>query len=78
MRYQDYVIKDGKFIGKFEEMYQESSEIPWHQDETSHAIFSDINITVLQHMKQRFGLESVADAGQGLEYFTNRVANEVK
>ena len=31
-RYQDYVIKDGKFIGKFEEMYQKFED-PWHQME---------------------------------------------
>ena len=33
MKYQDYVIKDSTFIGNFVDMYQESSEIPWHQDE---------------------------------------------
>ena len=31
-RYQDYVIKDGKFIVKFEEMYQKFED-PWHQME---------------------------------------------
>ena len=29
LKYQDYVIKDGKFIGKFEEMYQKFSD-PWN------------------------------------------------
>ena len=29
-RYQDYVIKDGKFIGDFEKMYQNCSD-PWEQ-----------------------------------------------
>ena len=28
MKYQDYVIKNGKFVGKFEEMYQKFSD-PW-------------------------------------------------
>ena len=28
MKYQDYVIKDGKFIGKFDEMYKKHSD-PW-------------------------------------------------
>lgn len=28
--YQDYVIRDGKFIGKFEEMYQKFDD-PWEQ-----------------------------------------------
>lgn len=31
-RYQDYVIRDGKFVGKFEEMYQKFDD-PWHQNE---------------------------------------------
>lgn len=29
-RYQDYVIKDGRFIGRFEEMYQKFED-PWNQ-----------------------------------------------
>jgi predicted TPR repeat methyltransferase len=29
IKYQDYVIKDGKFVGKFEEMYQNFSD-PWN------------------------------------------------
>lgn len=30
-RYQDYVFKDGRFIGKFEEMYQNCPD-PWDRD----------------------------------------------
>ena len=30
MRYQDYVIKNGKFVGEFEKMYQ-NHEDPWNQ-----------------------------------------------
>ena len=40
-RYQDYVIKDGKFIGKFEEMYQKFDD-PWHQSENGN--FDDFAI----------------------------------
>ncbi len=29
IKYQDYVIKDGYFVGKFEEMNQKFSD-PWH------------------------------------------------
>ena len=29
LKYQDLVIKNGKFIGKFEEMYQKFSD-PWN------------------------------------------------
>lgn len=35
MRYQDYVIKDGQFVGNFEQMYQNFLD-PWHQSEISH------------------------------------------
>ncbi len=29
MRYQDYIIKNGKFVGKFDEMYKKHSD-PWN------------------------------------------------
>ena len=29
-RYQDYVIKDGKLVGEFEEMYKDHDD-PWEQ-----------------------------------------------
>ena len=29
MRYQDYVIKDGQFVGRFEDMYRDCPD-PWH------------------------------------------------
>lgn len=31
--YHDYVIKEGKLIGEFEQMYQKSDGVPWHQNE---------------------------------------------
>ena len=30
MKYQDLVIKDGKFVGEFEKMYQQFED-PWDQ-----------------------------------------------
>ena len=30
LKYQDLVIKDGKFVGEFEKMYQEFDD-PWNQ-----------------------------------------------
>ena len=77
MRYQDYVIKDGKFVGQFEEMYRQSGEIPWQQDQMANQIFSEISVTILKHMKERYSFASVADIGCGLGYFTNRVSKEV-
>lgn len=31
-KYQDYVIKDGKLVGEFEQMYQDFED-PWQQSE---------------------------------------------
>lgn len=71
--YQDFVIRDGVYIGQFEEMYQSSTEIPWHQDITVDAIFSDITVTILKH----YCIESALDVGCGLGYMTDRLRREI-
>ena len=40
--YHDYVFKDGKFIGAFEEMYQ-NVEDPWHHGDAT-AIYYDMDL----------------------------------
>lgn len=72
-RYQDYVIRDGRLIGKFEEMYRNSSEIPWHQDVTANSIFSDLTIAILRRTK----IVSMLDVGSGLGYMTERMRREL-
>lgn len=42
--YHDYVIMDGKLIAEFEQMYQNSSQIPWHQNEQENWI--DVRFTI--------------------------------
>lgn len=77
MAYQDYVIKDGKFIGKFEEMYQDFED-PWFQSEEAEISYSR-NDTI--HTIRRFGLKNVIEAGCGLGNFTsklNRMCEETK
>lgn len=46
--YRDYVIKDKRLVGRFDDMYRHAAEIPWHQDETANAIFSDLTVTLLR------------------------------
>lgn len=41
--YQDYVFRNGKFLGEFEEMYKNSSTTPWHQDEQT--CWVDVRLT---------------------------------
>jgi SAM-dependent methyltransferase len=71
--YHDYVFKDGKLVGKFEEMYQHAS-MPWHQDELAYMIFSEIDLTILRQRRY----ERILDIGCGLGYFTNRLKQELK
>lgn len=66
-KYQDYAIKDGEFIGKFEEMYQKFDN-PWHQREVINESYSRLN-TVLS--LKRVGAKRVLEAGCGLGIFTD-------
>lgn len=70
MRYQDYVIKDGKFVGEFEKMYQECDN-PWHQMEEANISYSRADTINSIH---RFKLRHVLEAGCGLGYFTAYLA----
>lgn len=71
--YHDYVFKDGRLIGKFDEMYKYSSETPWHQDKTACSVFSDIDIAILKQHKYA----SICEIGCGLGYFSSRLYKEV-
>lgn len=73
VRYQDYVIRDGRFIGQFEEMYRESTDVPWHQDQTAHAIFSDITVAIIRRCQPG----NLLDVGCGLGFMTERLRSEV-
>jgi len=71
--YHDYVFKDGCLVGKFEDMYKYSSEIPWHQDKQAYKVFADIDIAILKQFKY----DSVCEIGCGLGYFTDRLQKEL-
>lgn len=66
-RYQDYVIKDGKFIGKFEEMYQKFDD-PWHQKENMDEFYSRVCTPV---SLRQYGIKKVLEIGCGLGAFSN-------
>jgi SAM-dependent methyltransferase len=68
-RYQDFVIKDGRFVGRFEDMYR-SSDDPWLQSDPEHNVFSvPRNIAILN--MARYGIRSVVEFGCGLGYYTD-------
>jgi SAM-dependent methyltransferase len=64
MKYQDLVIKDGKFIGEFEKMYQ-LFEDPWNQTKEGYVENSISRQVVVNYIKS-FGLKSIIEYGCGL------------
>lgn len=68
--YHDYVIKDGKLVGAFDQMYQESSDIPWHQDQTNFEWYANIDIELLKKIK----FSRILDVACGLGFFSERIS----
>ncbi len=74
MTYQDYVIKDGKFIGDFERMYQDYDD-PWHQIGMAESSYSrnDTAFTI-----NKLGIKNVIEVGCGLGNTTNLLSHFCK
>ena len=72
-RYQDYVIRNGEYIGRFEDMYSNASDIPWHQDETANAIFSDLTVAILKKRQ----VASLLEVGCGMGFMAARLKSEI-
>ena len=62
-RYQDYVIREGKFVGKFEEMYQKFDD-PWHQSENG--MFNNLSRKTVSHFIRQYQIQSSVEVGCGL------------
>lgn len=64
--YHDYVFRDGKLVGEFEEMYRHSANVPWHQDEQAGWI--DVRLTA-EMLRDVAGYDEIHDLGCGLGYY---------
>jgi SAM-dependent methyltransferase len=71
--YHDYVIKDGKFIGKFDEMYSEFTD-PWTQSTQPNKYSRMAGII---HIKN-FEIKSILECGCGLGYYAEWIRKETK
>ncbi len=69
--YHDYVIKDGKFIREFEEMYQACDD-PWSQSSQPNPYSRSAGI---MHIK-KFKMESILECGCGLGYYSQWIYEE--
>lgn len=65
--YHDYVIKEGRFIGAFEEMYRDCED-PWHQDQLQ-PVSREIALLLLRDRTYR----RILDLGCGKGRFTNQI-----
>ena len=66
--YHDYFIKDGRFIGRFEEMYQNVDD-PWHIDRLGRRIDMDAALLLVESANRP--CRRVLDAGCGKGLFTS-------
>jgi len=70
-RYQDYVIKDGKLVGEFEEMYQDFDD-PWEQTTREEwASEKAVALNLIDKLKAK----KVIELGCGLGHYTNKIHN---
>ena len=68
-KYQDYVIKDGTFIGEFEEMYRNFKD-PWEQSiREEHAVEKLIGIELLS----KYGHQKPLEFGCGFGHYTEKL-----
>jgi hypothetical protein len=71
--YHDYVFRDGRLVGEFEEMYRNSSTLPWHQDEQAN--WMDVRLT--KELIRDIGyLSEIHDLGCGTGHYLNLIAQE--
>ncbi|MCU0355332.1 MAG: class I SAM-dependent methyltransferase [Cytophagales bacterium] len=66
--YHDYVIKDGQFVGKFDEMYRKFDN-PWTQVQQPNPYARQAGILHLQ----KYGIRSVVECGSGLGYYSDMI-----
>lgn len=71
-RYQDYVIKDGKLVGEFEQMYRDHSD-PWQQAQLA-AMESEksVGLSLVKRLSQSCGAKRVLELGCGFGHYTQR------
>ncbi len=72
--YHDFVIKNGKLIGEFDQMYKMSKDIPWHQDKQEDWL--DIRLTI-ELLKEHGPFDCICDFGSGLGFYLDILSEYV-
>lgn len=71
-RYQDLVIKNGRFVGEFDRMYVEFDD-PWHQKELDVEV--SISRQIVLNYAKKFNINSLVEVGCGLGKTTNFISS---
>ena len=75
INYQDYVIKDGKFVGKFDEMYQKFPD-PWNLLKNNKSNDGNLNYKIIYNycnqLKQKKKLITL-EIGCGFPQISNQL-----
>lgn len=67
--YHDYIFKNGKFIGEFEQMYQKIANAPWHQDTIYSTWVGKVSVAIASRALEDCTVKTIHDVGCGLGYF---------
>lgn len=73
--YHDYVFKDGKFVGDFEKMYQESTTEPWHQGEITKTWHGKISLDVIEAAFGEGAIDTILEVGCGHGHISKYLKN---
>jgi hypothetical protein len=74
MKYQDLVIKDGKFIGEFEKMYQLFDD-PWNQKKDGY-VENSISRNMVCNFIKKYNINSMVEFGCGLGKTTDFISSQ--
>ena len=73
-RYQDYVIRDGRLIGEFEQMYRDFPD-PWRESSCEQfASDKAAGINLLSRLKALHGARKAIEVGCGFGHYAARIA----
>jgi len=68
--YHDYVFRDGKLVGEFEDMYRNSATTPWHQDEQAN--WMDVRLTG-EMLRDLGRFDEIHDLGCGTGHYLDLI-----
>jgi hypothetical protein len=72
--YHDYVFRDGELVGAFEEMYRNSTTVPWHQDEQESWL--DVRLTK-ELLRDSGQVDEIHDLGCGTGHYMHLMAQDL-